>query len=191
MPIPTSWIMHITPAGWITWFTAKWLKPKPIQTALLFIAITLLGFIPLYHSNIALYLGGFISLLSFGSFYFVITLLLQQAYPQYFVFNRKPGSWLIFILGFLLYLFTISYWTSFNFYNLGLQPKLLVAVLACCALIAIKKENHFLLLYLLFSLLIQNLRIWPDHNLWDILFDPLLWIGCTLFSFVSFFKYNK
>jgi len=165
-------------------------KRSLFLSSLLFILLTMgVNFIPLLRgSSLVEIMRGVVGDVSTASGVLLTLIILNQFD---FSENRSsvlnlPEKVLLIIIGVLLYLSTFGF-SALDIYAYGYLSLWMVSLVVLGSLILIIFDRR-LGFVLLFALIAFYLRLQSSNNLWDYLFDPVLWLVLLIDLLMSIFN---
>ncbi len=167
-------------------------KKSLFASSLLFLTILLLiNLVPIHRgSSLVEILRGVIGDVSTASGCLLIFIIVEQ-----FNFNESKTKILslyetifLCLLGLLLYLSTFGF-ISFDLYHLGyLSPNMLLFFAVIIFLLIL--SNRRLGYIWLFAIISFYFKLQSSNNLWDYLYDPILWLSLTTDLLSKAFNYK-
>ncbi len=166
---------------------------KTAARSLTFITFVL-SFITISGDSITIYLHGLLSDLSISSLALSIHYLITADNSSYRISKQNiPLFYLIALSGLFFYPAALGlgmvdpYSWGFINYSALLSSLIFISLLAILIIFAFIKQYSLLLLTLVLCLAGYQLRLLESQNLWDYLFDPIIFIYALLTTIVHFF----
>ncbi len=158
--------------------TLKFLPLKSTKTKILTLLVLNLGSlcIPIYNGfNILFLMRGVLSDLSITTGILSLLYIFKNIFKIDVKILSKTTSLVIFLFASILYLSAFGL-LPFDIYDLGFTPSIAVICILGLTLLIIYKYNRIISWVLLLAYLCFYFKLQTSINLFDYLFDPVLWI---------------
>jgi len=179
MLISIKSIAIITHVFFLTWLVTTFPMVNRLHQSLRYILLLLLIlfmlFIPIYAGFTLVQLcRGILGDLSITTLIILAMLLLKKLYSWPIVPINFAFAWIVVLSGLVLYLSTFGIIKT-DIYALGYYPKVLLILFIVAELFLwrVSKLNAWLWLI---AAVCFYFKLEESHNLWDYLFDPVLWV---------------